>query len=215
MGKQYAVFGAGEFGSSVAIALQQLGWEIIVVDKDPEVIQEIADQVSYAVCADLDDPGVFEKLGLHDLDGVIISITERLETSIVVTMMCKEMGVPRILAKARNRTHEKILRSVGAHKVIFPEVEMGRRIAKYLAADNFLDWIELSPKYSLAEVNTPAKWCGKGLLELKVREKYHLNVIGIKRGDSVTIHIDPRQPLSADDILIVVGENEDLNILQE
>lgn len=215
MSRQYAVFGAGEFGFSIAVALQELGWEIIVVDRDPEVIQEIADRVSYAVCADLDDPVIFEKLGLHDLDGAIISITERLETSIVVAMTCKEMGVPRILAKARNKTHEKILRSVGVHKVIYPEVEMGRRIAKYLAADNFVDWIELSPKYSLVEMNVPAQWCGKCLLELGVREKYRLNVIGIKHGDSVNIHIDPKQPLLAEDVLIVVGENEDLNIFQD
>ncbi|MFR8548850.1 MAG: potassium channel family protein [Lachnospiraceae bacterium] len=210
MKKQYVVFGAGRFGKSIAVTLQQLGCEIIVVDKDPEVIQEIADEVSYAICANVDDQDVFQNLGLRNLDGAIIAITEDLEASIVTTMQCSEIGIPRILAKARNNLHEKILRNVGAHKIIYPEVEMGRRMAKYLVADNFADWIELSPKYSLVEMEVPRQWCGKNLIELQIREKYNLNVIGIKYGDTVSVKIDPNEKLRDDEILIVVGENTDL-----
>ncbi len=210
MKKQYVVFGAGRFGKSIAVTLQQLGCEIIVVDKDPEVIQEIADEVSYAICANVDDQDVFQNLGLRNLDGAIIAITEDLEASIVTTMQCSEIGIPRILAKARNDLHEKILRNVGAHKIIYPEVEMGRRMAKYLVADNFADWIELSPKYSLVEMEVPRQWCGKNLIELQIREKYNLNVIGIKYGDTVSVKIDPNEKLRDDEILIVVGENTDL-----
>ena len=169
MKKQYVVFGAGKFGGSVAVTLQQLGCDVVLVDKDPELIQELADEVSYALCADVGDTEIFENLGLKNIDGAIIAITESLESSIVTTMMCSEMGIPRILAKAKNRMHEKILRSVGAHKVIYPEMEMGRRVAKYLVADNFADWIELSPYFSLVEMDIPASWCGKSLIELKIR----------------------------------------------
>lgn len=214
MKKQYVVFGAGKFGRSVAVTLQELGCEIILVDKDAEVIQELADEVSYAICADVEEPATFENLGMRNLDGAIVAITESLEASIVTTMMCSEMGIPRILAKAKNGMHEKILRSVGAHKVIYPEVEMGKRVAKYLVADNFADWIELSPKYSLVEMDIPAAWCGRTLAQLQVREKYGLNVIGIKDGDSVSVNLDPREPLGSGIVLIVVGANRDLEAFQ-
>lgn len=215
MKKQYVVFGGGKFGGSIACTLQELGCEIILVDKNPEVIQEMADQVSYALCADVEDPEVFEELGMRNLDGAIVAITESLEASIVTTMMCSEKGIPRILAKAKNRMHEKILRSVGAHKVIYPEVEMGRRVAKYLVADNFADWIELSPQYSLVEMDIPAAWVGKSLVDLQIREKYKVNVIGIKDGNTVNVTMDPREPLQAGIILIVVGENKVLEAFQK
>lgn len=214
MKKQYVVFGAGRFGRSVAVTLQSRGCEVIVVDRDPEIIQDIADEVSYAICADVEDTDIFRDLGMRNLDGAIVAVTESLEASVVTTMMCHEMGIPRILAKAKNELHEKILRRVGATKIIYPEVEMGKRVAKFIVADNFTDWIELSPKYSLVEMETPAAWRGKSLVELQIREKYNLNVIGIKSGDSVEVKIDPKLPLDGGDILIVVGDNEDLEGFQ-
>jgi trk system potassium uptake protein TrkA len=210
MKKQYVVFGAGRFGRSIAVTLQQLGCEVIVVDKNPEIIQEIADDVSYAICANVEDPEVFENLGLRNLDGAIIAIASNLEASIVTTMQCSENGVPMILAKAKNKLHEKILKSVGATKVMFPEIEMGRRVAKYLVADSFADWIELSATYSLVEMDIPQSWCGKSLSELRIRDKYHLNVIGIKEGDKVSVKIDPNAPLPQGIELIVIGDNESL-----
>lgn len=215
MRKQYVVFGGGKFGASIAVTLQVLGCEVVLVDKDPEVVQEIADDVSYAICADVEDPDTFKNLGMRNLDGAIVAITESLEASIVTTMMCSEIGIPRILAKAKNKMHEKILKRVGAHKVIYPEVEMGRRVAKYLVADNFADWIELSPRFSLVEMDIPAEWCGKSLAELGIREKYRLNVIGIKNGDAVSVTISPTEPLEKGCVLIVVGENNDLEAFQK
>lgn len=214
MKKQYVVFGAGRFGRSIAVTLQSLGCEVIVVDKDPEVIQDVADEVSYAICADTADPDIFKDLGLKDLDGAIVAVTSSLEASIVTTMMCREMGIPRILAKAKNELHEKILRSVGATRVIYPEVEMGKRVAKYITADNFSDWIDLSPKYSLVEMTMPRKWEGKSLIELQIRERYHINVIGIKNENTLDVKIDPREPLPANAMLVVVGENRDLEALE-
>lgn len=215
MKKQYVVFGAGKFGASIAVTLQEYGCDVILVDKNPELIQDLAEQVSYAICANVEDEETFEELGLKNVDGAIVAITESLEASIVTTMMCHELGIPRILVKAKNSMHEKILRSVGAHKVIYPETEMGRRVAKYLVADNFADWIELSPYFSLVEMDIPAKWCGKSLIELQIREKYRVNVIGIKDGDRVSVTLDPKQPLKPGVILILVGENKDLEALQD
>lgn len=208
MKKQYAVFGAGKFGASVAVTLESFGCEVMVVDRDPERIQEIADQVSYAVCVNVEEPDAFAALGLRNMDGVVVAITENLEASIVTVMMCSEAGIPRIFAKSRNKTHEKILKSVGAHKIIYPEMEMGKRIAKYIVADNFLDWIDLSPKYSLVEMEIPENWKGRTLRELKIREKHQVNVIGCKEGDQVNINMDPSSPLPENGVLIIIGENE-------
>lgn len=215
MKKQYVVFGAGRFGKSVALTLQECGCEVIVVDRDPEVIQSIADDVSYAICANVEDTEIFDDLGMKNLDGAIVALTQSLEASIITTMMCHEMGIPKIMAKAKNEMHEKILRSVGATKVIYPEVEMGKRVAKFIAAENFADWIELSPEYSLVEMKVPSDWRGKSLLELQIREKYHLNVIGIRKSDGLTVRIDPKTPLDGNSELIVVGENIELEKFQE
>ena len=204
MKKQYVVFGAGRFGKSVAVTLQSRGCEVVVVDKDPEVIEDIADDVSYAICANVEDPDIFKDLGMKDLDGAIVT-----------TMMCHEMGIPRILAKAKNEMHEKILRSVGATKVIYPEAEMGKRVAQYIMADNFADWIELSSKYSLVEMQVPAAWKNHTLQELQIREKYKLNVIGIRKKDVLEVTIDPKRRLDGDAVLIVVGENEALKQFQD
>lgn len=208
MKKQYVVFGAGKFGWSVAVTLEELGCEVMVVDRNPELIQDIAGYVSYAVCVNIEEPEAFEGLGIHNMDGAVVAITESLEASIVTVMMCHEAGVPRIFAKARNKTHEKILKSVGAHKIIYPELEMGKKTAKYIVADNFMDWIELSPKYSLAEMEIPGAWRGRTLQELRIREKYHVNVIGYKNGDVMDINMNPAVPLPSEGVLVVIGENE-------
>lgn len=215
MKKNYAVFGAGKFGRSIATTLEELDCDVILVDKNPEIIQDVAAEVSYAICADVEDPEVFQELGMRNLDGAIVAITESLEASIVTTMMCHELGVPRILAKAKNSMHEKILKSVGAHKIIYPEVEMGRRVAKYLVADNFADWIELSPKFSLVEMPVPKDWVGQTLIRLDVRRRYRLNIIAIKSGDTVNVTIDPNEPLKPGTVLIVIGENKDLEAFQD
>lgn len=215
MKKQYVVFGAGRFGKSVALTLQECGCEVIVVDRDPEIIQDIADEVSYAICADVEDTDIFDDLGMKNLDGAIVAVTESLEASIITTMMCHEMGIPNILAKAKNEMHEKILRRVGATKVIYPEVEMGKRVARFISANNFADWIGLSEKYSIVEMKVPSEWRGKNLMELQIREKYHLNVIGVRKGDELDVRIDPKKLLDGSMELIVVGENQDLELLQD
>lgn len=214
MKKQYVVFGAGRFGRSIAVTLQMLGSDVIVVDRNPEVIQEIADEVSYALCANVEDTEIFRELGLSNVNGAIISMAGSLEASIITAMTCSEMGIPRIIAKARNQLHEKILRSVGVHEVIYPEVAMGQRLARHLVADNFSDWIDLSPSYSLVEMKLPQEWCGKCLAELRVREKYGVNVIGIKEHEDVCINPDPKEPLRGGSVLIVVGGNEALEALE-
>ena len=205
--QQYIVFGAGKFGTSVALTLEEEGCEVMVVDKDAEKIQEISSKVSHAVCLNIEDAESFAGLGLKNVDGVVVAMTENLEASIVTVMLCSEAGVPRIFAKARNATHEKILKSVGAHRIIFPERDMGQRVARHIVADNFIDWIDISQEYSLVEIQIPSAWEGKTLRDLKLRERLQLNLIGYKTTDSVQINPDPAAPLPAGVTLIVIGQN--------
>ena len=195
MTKQYAVFGLGSFGSSVAVTLQNLGCEVVVVDNRMERIQEIADDVSYAIQADMQDQEVIRSLGARNLDGVIIAVSEDMEASVMATIISKELGVPYVLAKARNEMHAKILRKLGADAVVFPERETGERIAKNLVSTNFADWIALSPEYSITEVAVPDGWTGKSLQELDVRRSHDVSVVGVVSGDKVEVNPDPNKPL--------------------
>ncbi|MCU6748505.1 MULTISPECIES: potassium channel family protein [Lachnospiraceae] len=205
MRKQFAVFGLGSFGWSVALTLESLGCDVLVVDKSYEKIQEIADQVSYAMRADVADPEAMQALGGRNLDGAVVAISESLEASIMATMLSKEMGIPYVLAKAQDNLQGTILEKVGADSVVYPEREMGSRVAKNLVSNTFSDWIELSSEYSMAESKVPEKWVGRSLSELKVREKYGINVVGIIQNEQVNVTFDPHAPLPEDGILIIIG----------
>lgn len=213
MKKQYAVFGLGSFGESVAVTLQRMGCEVVAVDNHMERIQEIADKVSYAMKADLGDPDVIRSLGTRNLDGVVVAVADNMEASVMATLVSKEIGVPYVMAKAKNDLHATILKKIGADAVIFPEYEMGCRIAKNLVSANFADWIALSPDYSIMEIQMPKGWIGRTLQELDVRRSYDVNVVGLKVEDAVEVNPDPEKPLKAGTVMILVGANSALEKL--
>ncbi len=210
MGKQFAVFGLGSFGKSVALTLQSFGCDVIAVDNCYEKIQDIADSVSYAMCGDVTEPEFMKTIGARNLDGAVIAISENLEAAIMATMLSKEMGIPYVLAKAMDELQGKILEKIGAESIVYPEIDMGERVAKKLMSTEFVDWIELSPDYSLTEKLIPKQWEGKSLAELRVREKFGINVIGILKEDKMDMALDPSKPLQADDMLFIIGKNSDL-----
>lgn len=215
MKKQFAVFGLGSFGRSVALTLESFGCDVIVVDKSYEKIQEISDSVAYAIRADVSDPDAMQTLGGRNLDGVVVAVSENLEAGIMATIISKEMGIPYVLAKAKDELQGKILEKVGADAVIYPERDMGNRVAKTLISSAFTDWIELSPEYSLTEQFVPKQWVGKSMAELKIREKYGINVVGVMHDDEVDVTFDPKKPLPADCILIIIGANTVLEKFEE
>ena len=210
MKKQYAVFGLGTFGKSVALELESLGCEVVVLDNSMEKIQDIADYVTYAMCADIQDPEVMEALGARNLDGAIVAIGQNFEGSILATILAKEAGIPNVIAKAQNALHETILKKVGADIILHPEKEMGARIARGLVSGNFVDWIELSDDFSLVETKIPANWVGKRLIDLKIREKYGVNMVGIVEDGKMDVTIDPYRELVEKSIVILIGSNEAL-----
>ena len=210
MGKQFAVFGLGSFGKSVALTLQSFGCDVIAVDNCYEKIQDIADSVSYAMCGDVTEPEFMKTIGARNLDGAVIAISENLEAAIMATMISKEMGISYVLVKAMDELQGKILEKVGADSIVYPEIDMGERVAKKLMSTEFVDWIELSPDYSLTEKLIPKQWEGKSLAELRVREKFGINVIGILKEDKMDMALDPSKPLQPDDMLFIIGKNSDL-----
>ena len=213
MNKEFAVFGLGKFGVSVAKSLMTLGCQVIVVDRNEERVQEIADDVTYAMVADVTDSQVLENLGIRNLDGVVIAISNYMEASVMATILAKEMGVPMVLAKASNEIHKKILLKVGVDTVVFPEKEMGIRIARNLVSGNFVDFVEVSHDFSIVEVYAKEEWQGKTIRELNFRGIYGVNIIAVKYKEDISVSPNPDVPLKSGCELIMIGRNSDLKKL--
>ena len=206
--KQFAVLGMGSFGESVALTLENMGCDVLVMDDSYEKIQDISDKVSYAMKADISDPDALQALGGKNLDGVVVAVSENLEAGIMATMLCKEMGIPLVVAKAKNKLQGAILKRVGADRIVYPEIEMGSRVAKSLVSREFMDWIELSNDYSMVEIAVPDKWVGRTLVDINVRERLGINVVGIIINGKIDVTLDPQKPLPEGGILIVIGAND-------
>ena len=161
MKKQFIVLGLGSFGASVAVTLQRMGCDVVAIDQDMECVEAVADQVAYAMQADIGNPELLQSLGSKNFDGIVIASSENLEGSIMAVLSAREMGIPYVLCKAHNKRYAEVLRKVGADAIVFPEREMGKRIARNLVSGNLADWIALSPDYSVVEAAIPEKWIGK------------------------------------------------------
>lgn len=210
MRKQFAVIGCGRFGTSVAKSIYSLGYDVMAVDKSMEIIQSIKDDVTHAVQADITNEAVLKELGLNNFDTVIIAIGIDLEASILAAITAKEVGVKYLVAKAQNELHAKVLKKIGVNRIIFPERDMGERLASNLVSSNILDYIELSKDYSIMEINALTTWIEKNLKDINIREKYGLNILAIKRGDNITISPNSKFKIKDGDILVAVGHNDNL-----
>lgn len=213
MKKNFAVIGLGRFGMALALTLAEGDCDVLVIDEKEENVQEIADKVTYAVKADVREPGVLKSLGVQNVDAVIVAVAENTEASIMATMQAKELGVPMVAAKAMNGLHGRILEKIGADRVIYPEKSMGTRVAKNLLSGGFVDMVELSTEFSLAEFQIPEEWVGKSLAQLRIREKHHITVIAIKKGEQIDVNPKPDIPLE-ECFLIAIGKNDDLDHLR-
>ena len=213
--KSYAVFGLGRYGKAIAKELVDSGAEVLAVDTDQNVINSIILEIPYCKCADVTDAEVIKQLGISNVDVVIIAMANNMEASVMATMLCKEAGVKRIIAKCSNEMHGKILQKVGADKVVFPEIESGVRLAKNLLSSGFVDLIELANDVSMVELDVKTEWVGKNLLELNLRKKYSINVVAINQGDRVSVNVDPEKPLQTDMKLIVIAHTSKLSKLNK
>ncbi len=213
--KQFAVIGLGRFGSSVARTLARMGYEVLAMDADAERVNNITEEVTYAVQVDAMEEEALKSLGLRNFDVVVVAIGQEVKASILVTVILKEMGVPKIVAKANDELHGKVLQRVGADVVVFPERDMGVRLAHALVSRNILDQIHLSPDYSIVEVVAPARFVGKTLEESALRKKYGITVLAIRRGEEIVVSPGARQVLQEGDVLVAIGRDDRLKEFEE
>lgn len=215
--KQFVIIGTGRFGASLAERLYELGHEVLAIDKNEDTIQKLSNKVTHAVIADATDENVLRSFGIRNFDVAVVSIASDIQSSIIITLVLKEMGVKHIVAKAQNELHAKVLYKIGADRVVFPERDMGERVAHNLISTNILDYIELSPEYSVIEMAAPQTWIGHSLIQLNLRAKHRVNVVGIKNEnvEGIDVSPDPHKPIEEGDILIIIGSNEDLTYLEK
>lgn len=213
--RQFIVVGLGRFGTSVATTLARKGYDVLAIDIDEEPIQEITDVVTHAVQADSTNEDSLKTLGVNNFDVAVVSIGDDVHSNILTTLILKELGVEYVVVKAQDELHGKVLSKIGADKIVYPERDMGTRVAHNLVTSNVLDYIELSPEYSIIEVLATENLVGKTLRELGLRPKFGLNVIAIKKSDEINVTPEAEDRIEAGDVLVVMGQEEGLDKLRE
>ena len=208
--KTYAIFGLGRYGTAVAKELVNNGMEVIAIDRRQNIVNDAAAFLPVCKCADVTDPEVIERLGIAEIDTVIICMATNLEASVMAITLCKEAGVKTVIAKCASEMHRKIFLRVGADEVVFPENESGIRLAKKMVSSGFMDILSLSKDVSIVEIDVKDDWVGKNLIELNFRKKYGFNIIAIRKGEQVEVSFDPSAPLNKEMTLVVVANTSKL-----
>ena len=212
--KQFVVIGLGRFGSSIATTIYSLGNDVLVIDKNEDLIQDIASEVTHAVQADATDENALRALGIRNFDVAIISIGGDIQSSVMATLLLRELGVKYIIAKGNGELHAKVLYKIGADRVVLPEKDMGVRVAHNIISSSILDYIELSSDYSIMEVKAFEDWVGKDLKSLELRKKYGINVIAIKKGEKINLNPAADDIVCKDNVIVAIGSKEALNSLE-
>lgn len=227
--RRFAIIGLGQFGSSVARTLGEKGQQVIAIDKNEELVHDIMDNVTKAICLDATDEKAVKAAGLQDIEVAVCAIGTDVEASVLITLLLKDLGIPTVVCKAVNQAHKKVLEKIGATRVVLPEMEMGARIANTLisSSDKVMEHIDVSDISSIIEIKPPEEFIGKSLRELKVRAEYGVNVIAVKKKVRTTkngepcetekIEITPQADdvITKDDILVVFGANEKIEALKK
>ena len=211
--KRFAVIGLGNFGFHAAKALYEDGNEVVAIDTDRARVQAIDHFATEAVVLDATDKDSLKALGLNEMDGVIVSTGTKISVSILNCLHLNEMGVKKILAKALDEDHAKILKKVGASEIIHPERDMARRVSRGLSRPNVLDFIPLSEDFDLVQVGPPRDFIGKSLKELNLRARYNVHIIAVKEivPDNFILAPPAGFVIKDSDILIMLGKTEHIN----
>jgi len=212
--KSYAVFGLGRYGRAVAKELIDSGAEVIAVDSNEKLVEDLVSEFPICKCADITDKEVIKQLGISNVDVVVIAIAEAFESSVMATMLCKEVGVGHVIVKCSSEMHRAILEKVGADVVVFPEKDSGIRLAKNLLSSGFLDIADISEDISIIELNVKPEWVGKSLREIEFRRKYSVNVIALTKNKDVEIAIQPDTVIESDMKMIVIANKKELSRLK-
>lgn len=213
---KFLVIGLGRFGSNLAIQLARGGQAVLAVDRSAKLVQELASVVDSAVCLDSTDELALRELGIEDVACAVVAIgSESIESSILTTSVLRQMGVPRLIARAVTELHGRVLYAVGAHEVVNPEQAMGRRLARQLAYPGLLEHIELGDSAEIAEVEVPEAWVGRSMVEIDVRRNFNLSVVAVRRGGKVMATVGGDERLESGDVLITIGPPKSIGKLAQ
>jgi len=211
---QFVVIGLGIFGRTVAVNLARSGHSVLAVDVDQKEVDRAAPELDYVVRADTTDEQALRDLRLERITCAVVAIgAQAMEASILTTALLRQMGVPRIVARAMNELHARVLRAVGAHEVVSPEEEMGQRLARRLSEPNVLERLELGDDVELAELAAPEMIIGKTLVDLKVRQQFGVTVVAVRRAGAVRANFAVDDPLQPGDVLVVIGDADGIRRL--
>lgn len=208
--KQFAVIGIGRFGESLVKELSRMGYEVLAIDVDEERVNDAVDIATHAVQADAMDEETLKSLGIRNFDVVIVAIGNNIQSNILTTIILKELGVKKVVAKAQNALHGKVLEKIGTDYVIYPERDMAIKLARSLVSQNFLEQINLSPAYSIIELFAPKAFISKSLADIGLRKKMHVTILAIRRGENIIVAPGPDESIIQGDILVALGHNDDL-----
>ena len=214
--KEFCVIGLGNFGSTVARQLTEKGGKVTAIDIDKIKVQDAQQYVDLAIMGTATDRNFLENVHVNNFDCFIVSTGEDSHASILITLYLKELGAKKIIVKANTHDHSRILKKVGADDTVIPEEEMAVKLAHTIARPNVVDYLPLSDEYSIAEVLTPEKFVGKSIMKLKLRQKYHIDVIAIKNGDTGGFNFIPQAQyeINKADVLVVLGKQDDIEKLR-
>ena len=215
--KTFVVIGLGRFGTAVATELCELGHEVLAIDASEEGVQQVADRVTHDVAGDARDPAVLRALGVRNYDCAIVAVGDDVGNSALITLNLKEIGVKRVICKAQSHVHRKVLEKIGADRVVFPEHEMGVKLAQGLSSSSVLNFIELSDDFGIVELEIPKSWQHRSIRDLDVRAKHHVNIIAVRKGSTGQLDVAPGGDyvLEAKDAVVTLGRNEDINRLHD
>ncbi|MEE1230591.1 MAG: TrkA family potassium uptake protein [Phascolarctobacterium sp.] len=205
--KQFLVAGLGLFGTSVAVTLQGLGYEVYAMDSDESLVQNLSSQLSYVVSGDASDRKTLQSLPLEDIDVAVVAIGN-VERNMMTTMLLKELGIKQVISKAINNLHGAMLSKIGADKVVYAERDMGERVAHNLISAGVMDYIELSSEISVMSLPIPTEFVGKNLIEADLRRRYDVNVVAIKRDGRTLVNPKAQEVFQPEDEIVVLGTHE-------
>ena len=211
---QFFFFFLGRYGKSVAVTLEKMGYDVMAMDINEDVVQDLSDTLGYVVCADCSDEKNLTAIGAGNADVAVVSLGD-LSASLMTTLILKDMGVKKIVVKALDPLHGKMLQKIGADKIIYSEKEMGVRVAHNLISPGIVDYIEMENNITILSIHVPSDWIGKSILDIDVRRKYNITVAAIKRRGDMYVNPRPDMEMTSDDMLIILGDSESVKRVTE
>ncbi len=213
--KSFVIFGLDAFGQTLAVSLEQSGHQVMVIDQSDEAVRKVADITTDAIIGDPMSESVLRKAGVSSYNTAVISFPGEINNTILLTMMLKDLGVRRVVARACSELECRVLEKIGVDTIVFPERDMGEKLAHTLDKQDVFEYLRYSEEYSIVEEKVPAAWIGKSMIELDLRRKLGINVISVCEAGSGKINISPApdRPFAEGDVITLIGSNKNINKL--